>query len=230
MILFPTLIYFCYQENNYLEGPFTVDRVIDGDTIVINGSSIRLIGIDTNEIGEPCAQEAKSRLEELVLGKEIYLIPDLEDTDKYNRKLRYIIVNNQNINIQLVKEGLARAMLYPNTQKYRQEIIDAEKTDNGCIWDILPPNNVQEINICNAEDFINQQVKITGTIKNIDEKDNIYLTIYNKCEIQAVIFHFDKHRFENLDKLQRTTIVGKIELYNQEPIIKLMSPKQLLNT
>ena len=51
-----------------------VTKVIDGDTIVINGGkSVRLLDIDTDESGEDCYDQAKTRLEELVLNKEVYL-------------------------------------------------------------------------------------------------------------------------------------------------------------
>ena len=51
-----------------------VTKVIDGDTIVVEGGyHIRLLGIDTDEKGYPCYEAAKSRLEELVLNKKVKL-------------------------------------------------------------------------------------------------------------------------------------------------------------
>jgi micrococcal nuclease len=120
-----------------------VTRIIDGDTVVIEGGNhVRLLGIDADERGYPCYGPAKDRLEELVLNREVYLEPDLEDKDQYGRLLRYIILegeNNEdiNINLKLVEEGLAIARFYDNV-KYREEITAAEKyaIDNniGCKW------------------------------------------------------------------------------------------------
>src|SRR3989344_5948521 len=60
----------------------TVKRVIDGDTLELdNGNKVRLICIDTPEIGQPYFQEAKSYLESLVLNKKILLEKDISETD-----------------------------------------------------------------------------------------------------------------------------------------------------
>jgi len=43
----------------------SVTRVIDGDTFVSGGDRVRLFGMDTPEVGEPCYSEATARLREL---------------------------------------------------------------------------------------------------------------------------------------------------------------------
>ena len=118
------------------EGGF-VGKVIDGDTVVINGESIRLLGIDADERGYECYNEAKKRLEELVLNKDVKLEKDVKDKDQYKRYLRYVLVNNTNINLQMVEEGLAIARFYED-RKYQKEILAAEKKARenkvGCKW------------------------------------------------------------------------------------------------
>jgi len=116
-----------------------VTKIIDGDTVVVEGGEhIRLLGIDADERGYPCYGEAKSRLEELVLNKEVRLEKDQTDVDQYNRCLRYIFLDEQNIDLQLVKEGLAIARFYEPDVKYKDEIALAEKEaiENkiGCKW------------------------------------------------------------------------------------------------
>lgn len=115
-----------------------VSKVIDGDTVIINGESVRLLGMDTDERGYPCYKEAKKRIEEILLDKEVILEKDNEDKDQYDRRLRYIFLNGNNINLQLVKEGLAVARFSPENQKYKIEILEAEKyaRENklGCKW------------------------------------------------------------------------------------------------
>jgi len=118
-----------------------VTKIIDGDTIVVNGEHIRLLGIDTDERGEPCYKEAKDILGELILNKEIEMEKDFTDRDQYDRLLRYIFIINEsieiNINLLLVEEGLAIARFYEGT-KYKDEIILAEenarKNRIGCKW------------------------------------------------------------------------------------------------
>ena len=115
-----------------------VSKIIDGDTIIIEGESVRLLGIDTDERGQPCYSAAKNRIEELVLDKEVELVADTEDKDMYKRYLRYIFLDGENINLKLVQEGLAVARFSPENIKYKQEIIDAEKQARenkiGCKW------------------------------------------------------------------------------------------------
>jgi micrococcal nuclease len=104
------------------------NRIIDGDTIEVAGAEkVRLIGIDTPEKGQYYYDEAKERLRELIGGKEILLETDRTDKDKYDRLLRYIYINRTElVNIMLVKEGLARALIIQPDNKYEEEILKAE--------------------------------------------------------------------------------------------------------
>ncbi len=116
-----------------------VTKVIDGDTVVVEGGShIRLLGIDADEKNYPCYDAAKLRLEALVLSKQVTLQKDITDTDQYGRCLRTIFIGTQNIDLQLVKEGLAVARFYEPDVKYKDEISSAEKqaieSKAGCKW------------------------------------------------------------------------------------------------
>jgi micrococcal nuclease len=115
-----------------------VTKVIDGDTVVVEGGyHVRLLGIDADESGYPCYALAKTRLEDLVLGKQVKLEKDKTDLDQYGRCLRYIFINNTNVDVQLVREGLAVARFYDDV-KYKSEITEAEKyaqqNQLGCKW------------------------------------------------------------------------------------------------
>jgi len=122
-----------------VEGLKLVTKIIDGDTVVVEGGNhVRLLGMDADERGDPCYTPAKERLEELVLNKEVYLERDVEDQDQYKRYLRYLILDDKNINLMLVQEGLAIARFSPENVKYKKEITAAEKEaiENkiGCKW------------------------------------------------------------------------------------------------
>jgi len=115
-----------------------VTKIIDGDTLIVQGGeTIRLLGIDTDERGRKCYSEAKTRLDELVLGKKVILEHDAEDRDRYGRLLRYMFLNGTNINALMVEEGLAVARFEGN-QKYKGEITALEKEAmerrTGCKW------------------------------------------------------------------------------------------------
>lgn len=116
-----------------------VTKIIDGDTIVIQGGEhIRLLGIDADERGQPCWTPAKERLEELILNKEVLLESDSTDKDQYDRLLRYVFLDGQNINLQIVSEGLAIARFYQENEKYKDGIVAAESeaiaSQIGCKW------------------------------------------------------------------------------------------------
>ena len=114
-----------------------VSKIIDGDTIVANGEHIRLLGIDSDERGYDCYNGAKKQLEEWILNKEVVLEKDTTDKDQYGRLLRYVVLDGENINIKLVKNGLAVARFY-NDRRYEVEILSAEKGARsgkiGCKW------------------------------------------------------------------------------------------------
>jgi micrococcal nuclease len=114
-----------------------VTKVIDGDTLIVNGTRIRLLGIDSPERGDPCYKEAKKWLEDKVLMKNVSLLKDLKDKDIYGRPLRYLFLNNTNLNIKIVEEGFAIARI-EDARKFADEFLKAEESarlgKKGCIW------------------------------------------------------------------------------------------------
>ncbi len=102
-----------------------VNRVIDGDTLVCNNETIRLLGIDTPEKGEGYYQEAKDFLM-IVEGKNVETLRDWDDLGKYYRKLRYIFYEGRLINAEIVEQGLAIAFMTDDL-KYEQKFFYAEE-------------------------------------------------------------------------------------------------------
>lgn len=120
-------------ENNFV-GNFIVSKIIDGDTIELqNGEKVRYIGIDTPETLDPrkpvqCfGKEASLKNKELIEGKEVRLVKDVSERDKYGRLLRYVYVGDVFINEKLVAEGYARAFTYPPDVAYSQLFIEKER-------------------------------------------------------------------------------------------------------
>lgn len=104
-----------------------VTNVIDGDTIVISGGErIRLLGIDAPEKGEFYYKESKARLEQLIENKEVSLEKEGENKDKYDRLLRYVFVDDTNINMQMVEEGYAICYFYGKS-KYQESCKSLEE-------------------------------------------------------------------------------------------------------
>jgi endonuclease YncB( thermonuclease family) len=99
-----------------IAGEYQVSRVVDGDTIiVIKGdakTTIRLVGIDAPEVshaknqpGQPFSHQSTKHLAGLVLNK----IADIKSygPDRYGRALAEVFLDGNNINLEMVKAGLA---------------------------------------------------------------------------------------------------------------------------
>lgn len=124
---------------------FKVIRIIDGDTIEIEGGKkVRLIGIDAPEINNgkeaDCyANEAKNYLNNLLNGTKINLEKDISETDRYGRLVRYIYLDKVFINEKLVRDGFALVSTYPPDIKYQDKLIEAEKyarSNNLGLWNV----------------------------------------------------------------------------------------------
>lgn len=111
-----------------------VVKIVDGDTVKLdNGKTLRYIGIDTPETKHPrkpqeCfGQEATAKNKELVEGKTVTLVKDVNNTDRYGRLLRYVYVDNLFINEELVKQGYAFSTGYPPDIAKQNQLNEAEK-------------------------------------------------------------------------------------------------------
>lgn len=97
-------------------GPVRVTCVVDGDTLWLDGTKIRIADIDTPEVSNfKCRSEkalgdrATRRLLQLVNAGpfEVRAWPD-RDEDKHGRKLRVLVRGGRSLGDILVAEGLAR--------------------------------------------------------------------------------------------------------------------------
>jgi len=121
-----------------------VTRVIDGDTIEIEGGEkVRYIGVDTPELHHPnkpvqhFAEEAYKYNRDLVVGKDVYLVFDVQRRDRYGRLLAYVFVEDSFINAKLVKDGYARVATYPPNVIYQELFLNLEqqaRNANRGLW------------------------------------------------------------------------------------------------
>lgn len=129
----------------------TVTRVSDGDTIIVTTADgtkvkVRLYGTDCPEIrhnkklpGQPLGDEAKDFVTKLVLNKKVRL--NVYNIDRYNRTVSivYLLEPYTNVNLELVKNGLAVV----ETQYLRKadkgpwtDVENSAKTAKVGIWGI----------------------------------------------------------------------------------------------
>lgn len=130
-----------------------VIRVVDGDTIIValnqKPETIRFIGINTPETVAPnrpvqCyGPEASARTKELLTNKIVRLERDLsqDDRDQYERLLRYVFLEEENINRLLVQEGYAKEYTYKIPYQYQKEFRaeqKAAKKNKRGLWGMCP--------------------------------------------------------------------------------------------
>jgi micrococcal nuclease len=114
-----------------------VIRVIDGDTFETDsGDKVRMIGINAPEISDIFGLEAKKYLSGLILNKKVELKSDnySRNKDRYQRLLRYVFIDNVDINKKMILEGYAFANLKYNFNKsnsYKKSQILAKELRKG---------------------------------------------------------------------------------------------------
>ena len=122
----------------------TCVRVIDGDTIELEGKEImRFIGVDTPETKDPrkpveyFGEEASDFTKNLLEGKMLRLEFDQTKIDRYGRTLAYVFLeDNTFINAEIVKQGFGFAYTkYPfkYMEDFRRYEREARENKRG-LW------------------------------------------------------------------------------------------------
>lgn len=119
-----------------------VSRVVDGDTLEVNVGEklmkIRVIGINTPETVDPrksveCfGEQASAEAKKMLLNQKVYLEADSTqgDRDKYNRYLRFVWLENNNVDYgkQMIANGFAFEYTYGTPYKYQVEYKSAQQS------------------------------------------------------------------------------------------------------
>ena len=143
-------------------------RVVDGDTLIVRqraaevsgsgGSApdadwvqfrVRLLGIDTPETVkegtavEPWGPQATAFARDFVQQGPMRVELDKRRLDRFGRSLAYVYVNDEMLNLALVRAGLARVSSYPGDsqtmlRQLRQAETEARSLGAG-IWSERPP-------------------------------------------------------------------------------------------
>ncbi len=159
----------------------TVSTVIDGDTIKLStGETVRLIGINAPEVGQPCSSEATNKLKEFVLGKQVTLEKDIDDKDQYGRLLRYVYVSNGIfVNSGMVWLGFAHKYEYGSNTKYSSLFEQAEngaKENGGCLW------KSEEMDYIQDQCFVITNFRFNAAGNDNYNLNDEYVTLKNTCD------------------------------------------------
>lgn len=116
--------------------------ITDGDTIrvMLGGvdEPLRLIGIDSPEVGDACFDEATEAMTALVSGKTVRVDIDETDRDTFDRLLRYVFLTDGTfVNAEMVRMGWASAPESPPDNAFSGELSrveDEAQAANRGIW------------------------------------------------------------------------------------------------
>lgn len=137
-----------------------VDRVVDGDTLVVRITGrvdgpgagdaqigrtyrLRMIGIDTPESVDPrrpveCyGKEASAATAAFLDDQRVVLIKDVEETDSFDRLLRYVYIGAEMANARLVLNGYAGAYAYPPNVRHTDLLVRlqrAARAEGSGLW------------------------------------------------------------------------------------------------
>jgi endonuclease YncB( thermonuclease family) len=125
------------------KAPRTVAKVVDGDTVrLTDGESVRLLGIDTPERGEPLYREATEALAFLVSRRDVRLEFAGNRRDHYKRLLAHLWLSDTLVSEQMVRTGMARVYIWPPDTLHYGRLLAAQTEARRIgvgIWSLPPP-------------------------------------------------------------------------------------------
>lgn len=135
--------------------------VLDGDTFEDScGDTIRLLGIDTPERGQPFYLAATGMLDSLLNGNGLRYEYDFRRRGPHGRLLAYVFTDEHFVNVELVRAGMASVYIYSDfnmrNMDYRRHLIDCQKQareNHMGIWSLKPPVS-EEFYIGNRNSFV----------------------------------------------------------------------------
>ena len=123
-----------------------IQRVVDGDTVIVSGRRIRLLNVDTEESVHPdpsrntaFGRKTSSAVKKAIQGKTA----DLEcyGKDRYSRRLCYLFVDGENFNVKLVKQGWSRYYTkFGFSKEYHDDFIHAENSSKSSRFGLWEKN------------------------------------------------------------------------------------------
>jgi len=209
-----------------------VKKVIDGDTVVIEGGErVRIIGVDAPELGEPLYEEAKGFQEKMALGSRVRVdVCKEEPKDSYGRTLAFVHKGDVDVGAQLLGQGLARTLFVGPcsravAREYRKVEREAFRAGRG-IWSLQDPRCV---NHGEAGRYIGCLISVTGKVVEVHGGQRVFHLNFgadHRKDFTAVIFRKDLSRLikEGLVPVMEykgrgVEVTGILEEYNGPEII-----------
>ncbi len=177
-----------------------VDKVIDGDTIEVDGGErVRYLGVDAPELGEPLYEEAKEFQEKVVLGSYVRIEACKEEPrDGYGRTLAFVHKGNVDVGEQLLRYGYARTLFIGRcgravAQRYRKLERGAFLGGLG-IWSL---QDSRQVDHSDAGRYIGCLMSVTGRVVNVHAGPKAFHLNFGKdfrTDFTVAIFRKDLSR------------------------------------
>jgi micrococcal nuclease len=234
--------------NNEFPAEARVAKVIDGDTIVLEGGEkVRYLGINAPEIRrwegnqwipkkQICGEEAMSYNQKLVEGKRVRLEYDQEKRDDYNRILAYVWEDGVLINGELLRNGLALVDVRSPNRKHQKMFFDFQQEARDFhrgIWEKIEDHTFFEQE---AFKLIGEIGVVQGTIIRVTiGREKVYLHFGKNGEkdFTGIIYKDNLQRFPWESKeLERSFSGRKVKIYGfvrnyGYPAVIISAPSQV---
>lgn len=111
-------------------------RVSDGDTVTVLDAAntqhkIRLLDIDAPESSQAFGQKSRDLLASFIAGKDVRV--EFSEKDQYGRVLGTIFLDDLDVNLKMVEEGMAWRYHYSKNPRYGAAM-DAARTARRGLW------------------------------------------------------------------------------------------------
>jgi len=91
-------------------------RVVDGDTVVLDGERVRIFGLDCPERRDPGGPAATAKLGEILAGKEIWI--KRRGQDRYKRTVAKLFVDGRDVACLMIMAGVCREYMRYSRGEY----------------------------------------------------------------------------------------------------------------
>lgn len=200
-----------------------------GDTIVIQGSRFRLIGIQAPQIqqkqkfytpGQPLAKEAQLFLNKLLANNnlEVGIEYDTTKVDAFNHQLAHLFLKDgTNIQEKLLESGYVLAFTsHQNTLHARCYFAAEQKArKNGyALWDIAKKNPELHFPVVESSELRKEDDGfriISGVVEKVEQSSTNYIINLDTTGIRVSKRYWDRFDFDSLKAL----LGKKIEVRGQ---------------
>lgn len=205
--LFICLLFLVGCTNGAADGSLVgVKKVIDGDTIILkNDDKVRFLGVNTPELGhgkfrdEPLANQARQFVMRKIQGREVRLINERAQKDKYGRRLAQVeTAAGENIQTGLLERGLAFVVAVGKGDfDYVEPYMIAEATAREASKGIWGDDFYAPISAKMAVDKRHRgYTRVHGTVKHISRSKNNQ-TLHLEGDFRILVAHANwKQYFE----------------------------------